>query len=62
MSDEQAECIGTMLRDIVEKLDKVVDKLDEGNDKLDNMCTALVEGLNKVVDKLEVLTFHSSSH
>jgi hypothetical protein len=54
--------IGNMLRDMAEKLDKVVGKLDEGNDKLDNMSTALVESLNKVVDRLEVLNFHTSSH
>jgi hypothetical protein len=62
MTDEQADYIGIMLRDIVEKLDKVGDKLDAGNDKLDNIYAALVESLNKVVEKLEVLTFHTSSH
>jgi uncharacterized phage infection (PIP) family protein YhgE len=54
--------IGNILRDMVEKLDKVAAKLDEGNNKLDNTCTALVETLNKVLDKLDVLTFHTSSH
>ena len=53
---------GDILRDMIEKLAKVVDKLDERNNKLDNMCTAVVESLNKVLDKLDVLTFHNSSH